>query len=419
MTQTQFKHTELGPIPEHWEVRKMKFCFRERSQKGFPKEPLLAATQNHGVILKSNYENRTVEAIKGLESLKLVEIDDFVISLRSFQGGIERSYARGIISPAYTVLTPTHISAGYFRYLGKSPAFISLLKSTITGIREGQNIDYNKLKEYYLPLPPLSEQEAIVAYLDEQTGKIDQAIEREQKMIDLLNERKQIIIQQAVTKGLNPNAPLKHSCIDWIGQIPQHWEVRKTARLYSGIGSGTTPDSSNANYYTENGFNWLQTGDLNDGEIFATSKHITNRAIEEKSLRFYPIDSIVIAMYGATIGKVGVLKIETTTNQACCVLPPNERVNNSYMKFVYQAAKLELIRWSAGGGQPNISQGIIRNLMVPLPPIEEQREILNYLKKQLFSIDRAIEACEKLIFLLQERKQIIINEVVTGKIKVS
>ena len=89
------------------------------------------------------------------------------------------------------------------------------------------------------------------------------------------------------------------------------------------------------------------------------------------------------------------------------------------MKFVYQAAKLELIRWSAGGGQPNISQGIIRNLMVPLPPIEEQSEILNYLKKQLFSIDRAIEAREKLIFLLQERKQIIINEVVTGKIKVS
>ena len=131
----------LGEIPGHWEVRKMKFTFRERSEKGHPKEPLLAATQNHGVILKSSYENRTVEASKGLETLKLVEIGDFVISLRSFQGGLELAYDRGIISPAYTILTPIYIQADYFKYFAKSPSFISLLKSSVTGIREGQNID--------------------------------------------------------------------------------------------------------------------------------------------------------------------------------------------------------------------------------------------------------------------------------------
>lgn len=99
----------LGEIPGHWELRKMKYTFDERSQKGFPNEPLLAATQNHGVILKSQYENRTVEAVKSLDTLKLVEIGDFVISLRSFQGGLEYAHNRGIISPAYTILTPTHI----------------------------------------------------------------------------------------------------------------------------------------------------------------------------------------------------------------------------------------------------------------------------------------------------------------------
>ncbi|MBO7599286.1 MAG: restriction endonuclease subunit S, partial [Bacteroidales bacterium] len=133
----------LGQIPEHWEVRKMKYAFEERSEKGFPSLPLLAATQNHGVIKKENYENRTVEATKSLDSLKLVEVGDFVISLRSFQGGIEISYDRGIISPAYTVLRPTHIGDCYFKYLGKSPIFIQLLKSMVTGIREGQNIDYS------------------------------------------------------------------------------------------------------------------------------------------------------------------------------------------------------------------------------------------------------------------------------------
>ena len=131
----------LGEIPGHWELRKMKYTFDERSQKGFPNEPLLAATQNHGVILKSQYENRTVEAVKSLDTLKLVEIGDFVISLRSFQGGLEYAHNRGIISPAYTILTPTHIKASYFKHLSKSDIFISLLKSSVTGIREGQNID--------------------------------------------------------------------------------------------------------------------------------------------------------------------------------------------------------------------------------------------------------------------------------------
>ena len=126
--------------------------------------------------------------------MKLVEVGDFVISLRSFQGGLEYAYNKGIISPAYTVLTPIKIGSGYFKYFGKSDVYISLLKSTVTGIREGQNIDYAKLKEYSLPIPPLSEQTAMVSNLDRTTAKIDDAIAQQQRMIDLLNERKQIIM---------------------------------------------------------------------------------------------------------------------------------------------------------------------------------------------------------------------------------
>ena len=114
----------LGEVPAHWDFLKMKYIFSERSQKGYPNEPLLSATQNHGVIPQSLYENRVVTATKGLESLKLVEIGDFVISLRSFQGGIEYAYYRGIISPAYTILTPKKIDAAYFKYFGKSGIFI-------------------------------------------------------------------------------------------------------------------------------------------------------------------------------------------------------------------------------------------------------------------------------------------------------
>ena len=408
----------LGEIPSHWKVRKMKYTFNERSVKGYPSLPLLSATQNHGVIKKENYENRTVEATKSLETLKLVEKWDFVISLRSFQGGIELCHDKGIISPAYTVLRPTYITATYFKHLGKSPIFIQLLKSMVTGIREGQNIDYGKLRDNLLPIPPIKEQEAIANYLDAATSKIDAAIAQQQKMIDLLNERKQIIINNAVTKGLDPNVKMKPSGVDWIGDIPEHWKIIKTSYVFSHIGSGTTPKSGSEEYYTDDGIPFLQTGDLNDGYIDKTSRKITEKAIRDTNLKIYPKGSLVIAMYGATIGKMGILNIETTVNQACCVLPESSIIDTKFAFYVFSVAKTDLILQSRGGGQPNISQDTIKNERVIIPPIQEQRSIVSFLNKMAIPIERSVLIAEKQISLLQERKQIIINDVVTGKVKV-
>lgn len=132
----------LGDLPSHWSIQRTKSLLVERSQKGFPDEPLLASTQSHGVILKSDYATRTVTATKDLHLLKLVEVGDFVISLRSFQGGIERCHHRGIISPAYTVLTAKSDKyRDYLTYLFKSKPFVDSLTLSVTGIREGQNID--------------------------------------------------------------------------------------------------------------------------------------------------------------------------------------------------------------------------------------------------------------------------------------
>jgi type I restriction enzyme S subunit len=157
----------LTDIPEHWDSRKIKYTFSERVEKGYPNEPLLVASQNMGVVPKGVYGNRTVEATKDLHNLKLVRIGDFVISLRSFQGGLEYAYYQGIISPAYTVMIPNeHITSGYFRFLAKSKLFVELLTMCVTGIREGQNIDYGKLKNHLIPLPPRDEQDQIVRYLE-------------------------------------------------------------------------------------------------------------------------------------------------------------------------------------------------------------------------------------------------------------
>lgn len=190
----------LPEIPEHWELRKMKYLFRERSEKNHPAEPMLSATQTHGVILQSKYSGRVVVVNTGFEGLKLVKVGDFVIHLRSFQGGIELAHDQGIISSAYTVLSLNDSTqSDYFRYLFKSIPFIDLLKTCVTGIREGQNINYAKLKQNRIPLPPLDEQRAIVSYITGKTAKIDTLTSKLQQEIESIKEYKQRLISDVVT----------------------------------------------------------------------------------------------------------------------------------------------------------------------------------------------------------------------------
>lgn len=198
------KTPSFGLIPKHWEERKMKYCFSERSEKNHPDEPVLCATQSQGVIPQSMYQNRVVVVNKGFEGLKLVKVGDFVISLRSFEGGIEYAYYQGIISAAYTVLTPNDEEcANYFKLLFKSNPFIQVLQTCVTGIREGQNINYQMLGRKYIPLPPIDEQRAIVAYINEKMAKVNSLITELQAEIDYLKEYKQRLIADCVTGQMN------------------------------------------------------------------------------------------------------------------------------------------------------------------------------------------------------------------------
>lgn len=199
----RFKATNipwLPEIPEHWEMRKMKYIFKERSEKNHPNEEPLCATQSKGVIPQSLYDGRVVVVNKGFENLKFVKEGDFVISLRSFQGGIEYAYYQGIISAAYTILEIIEFTmAPYYKIMFKSHNFIQLLQTCVTGIREGQNINYPLLSNKTLPVPPLSEQRAIVSYITERTSKIDTLIEKLTKEIECIKEYKQRLISDVVT----------------------------------------------------------------------------------------------------------------------------------------------------------------------------------------------------------------------------
>lgn len=190
----------LGSIPTEWRLVKMKHLFKEKTVKGFPNEQLLVASQKYGVVTKQQYGLRTVVAEKDLENLKLVELNDFVISLRSFQGGIETSHARGIISPAYTVLRLVDDRYHeYFTYLLKSTTFIEALKLSVTGIREGQNIDYKRLGNEFLPLPPVDEAISIGSKLTESLKDINLAIRQVEELIALLKECHESLFQEVIT----------------------------------------------------------------------------------------------------------------------------------------------------------------------------------------------------------------------------
>lgn len=187
-------------IPSHWQEKRIKDIFTEKSIKGYPNEPMLCATQSKGVIPQSLYENRVVTAVSGLENMKLVDVGNFVISLRSFQGGIEYAYYRGIISAAYTILElDTNNSRNYFRHFFKSLSLIKLMKKCVTGIRDGQNINYTTLKYEHIPVPPIEEQKEIAAYLDEKCAKIDAILEKINTEVERLKELKRSLINEVVT----------------------------------------------------------------------------------------------------------------------------------------------------------------------------------------------------------------------------
>ena len=418
----------LGEIPSHWELRKMKYTFSERSQKGFPQEPLLASTQTHGVILKSQYENRTVEAIKSLETLKLVEIGDFVISLRSFQGGLEYAYNRGIISPAYTILTPTHIKADYFKYLSKSDIFISLLKSTVTGIREGQNIDYNKLKDNLLPIPSAKEQISIGSYLDSATSEIDKAIAMQQKMIDLLNERKQIIIQNAVTKGLDENVEMKESGVEWIGRIPKHWEVEPFNRHFT-FGKGLPITKANLQ---EEGIAVISYGQIHAKNNLGTTlteslvRYVSPTYIETHPQCLLKGNDFIFADTSEDIEGSGNFAFNDFDNKIFAgyhtvVARPNDLLFPKYYAYLFKskAWKSQIQSLVNGVKVYSIGRRILKTSMLLIPSEDEQKDIVKFLDKQTSAIEKTIETISRQITLLQERKQIIINEVVTGKVRVS
>jgi len=214
--------------------------------------------------------------------------------------------------------------------------------------------------------------------------------------------------------SFKPYPKYKESGVEWLGRVPEHWELWKVAQAFSIIGSGTTPRSDATEYYADGDVPWVNTGDLNDGVLSTCHRQVTEKAmLEHSSLKLYPAGSILFAMYGATIGKIALLGFPATVNQACCVLGGESPIDARFMFYWFLGMRSQIISLATGGGQPNVSQDIVRSLRVACPSKEGQAAIAAFLGHETAKIDALIAEQQRLIELLQEKRQAVISHAVT------
>lgn len=320
------------------------------------------------------------------------------------------------VNPQFLVFKNIVANSAFFTYILQDyiQCFLDSEKNGSTIPTISQQIIGN----FKIMLPPRTEQDSIVRYLDAATSKIDKAIAMQQKMIDLLNERKQIIIQNAVTKGLDENVEMKDSGVEWIGMIPKHWEILKLKRC-AFIKTGTTPPTNERKYFEGGRISWFTPGDMNNMHLEFASKMITQKAIDDKVGRLFPAKTIYFVGIGATVAKVSACDFEASSNQQINAIICNKSLDYRFATYVLKSEQ-EFIRNMANYVTlPIINQSDTGLIDMIVSPKSEQQAIVAYLDKQMQRFDSAISNCQRQITLLQERKQIIINEVITGKVKVS
>ncbi|WP_305403307.1 restriction endonuclease subunit S [Photobacterium leiognathi] len=421
----------LGQIPAHWNVQYSKWLFSERNTKALPSDEMLTASQKYGVIPQKLFmeleQQKVVQVLKGHDILKRVEQDDFVISMRSFQGGIEYCPYTGAVSSAYVPLEPQgNISRTYYKYLFKSKPYIQALQTTTNLVRDGQALRYNNFIQVRLPVPQIDEANNIGLFLDHETAKIDTLIEKQQRLIELLKEKRQAVISHAVTKGLNPDVPMKDSGVEWLGEVPEHWDITKL-KYYSSIQGGYAFSSTS---FTEEGIQILRIGNVYQNRLaLERQPTFVNKNLLQELPEFKVQRNDILMSLTGTLGKRDygfAVKIEHDNifllNQRVAKLQPfTEKIDSDFLIYILwsESYLTQLYSLPSGTKQANLANSDVLGVTIAVPPSkEEQKKIAEYLNQKLKSFDVTIEKANSAINLMQERRTALISAAVTGKIDV-
>ena len=415
----------IGEIPGHWEVVRSKHLFGNRNQRGYEGEPLLSVTQDRGVLPRNELDYRVWNPDGNLRSYKLVLPSDWVISLRTFEGGIELSEVRGIVSAAYTTMFPRRqIFNSYFKHLLKSVNFIAELNRITTGIRQGKNISYEDFSDTRVTFPPLNEQKAIANFLDRKTEQIDELIRIKERKTELLQEQRTVLINQSVTKGLDPNVEMKPSGVEWIGEIPKHWEVLKVKHVGSSNPSKNNPktDCLKDKLVVFLPMERVHTDGTIDQELKLPYSQLKN------GYTYFEENDVLIAKVTPCFenGKIVLVKNLATpvgfgSTEFIVIRPNPQKVFPPFLYYILYNAPLRSIGkhfMTSAVGLKRVPTKFVENFQISIPPKQEQIQIANFLDRKTQQIDELRSNEQQSIELLKEYRQTLISEVVTGKIDV-
>lgn len=424
----------LGDVPEHWESNRLKKYLIERNEKNSPikTDNLLSVTMYQGVIPVSEKQgNGGNKPKENLENYKISYPNDIVLnSMNVIVGSVGLNKYTGLISPAYYALYNRNKNNNikFFSYIFHNPFFQKGLFGLGNGImyKESEDgklntirlkIPMEKLNQVVLPCPSISEQNQIVAFLDTETARIDNLISKQEKLIELLEEQRKSIISQAVTKGLNPNAPMKDSGVEWLGDVPEHWDVKSyrfVSKIYRGK-FGHRPRNDPSLYDGE--YPFIQTGDVaRAGKYIQTYSQTLNEKGKAVS-QVFTSGTLVMAI-AANIGDTAILNFEAYAPDSVVGFKPHKNIDLEFLRFSFIASLQALEQTAVQSTQANLNVERIGALKTTFPPLSEQIEISNYLNAENEKNNHLISKQNQLIEKLKEYRASIISHAVTGKIDV-
>ncbi|MFW8591048.1 restriction endonuclease subunit S [Glaciecola sp. 2405UD65-10] len=409
----------LKSIPKEWDLKKFKFILREINQRSVSgQEELLSVSQYTGVTKKADKVavGDLLTNAESLEGYKKVTKGDLVSNIMlAWNGSLGVSPFDGITSPAYSVYRfVDNCSEQFFHYLLRTEVYKAEFKRRSTGVIDSRLRLYSDdFFDVLAVLPPLKTQTTIVNFLDKKTAQIDEAIAIKQRQIELLKERKQIIIQQAVTRGLDPNVPMKKSGLDWIGEVPLNWQLKKVKHLFK-----LQMDASEKN---------------NNHELLSVYSAIGVRPrkdLEEKGNKASTTDGywlvekgdIIVNKLLAWMGAIGLSEFEGVTSPAYDILRPCVDMDAFFYHYLFRTKQCsgELKKHSRGIMDVRLRLYFDKfgSIYVPYPPVKEQIKIVEHITENIKQLEQSDDIFTKQISKLKEYKTTLINSAVTGKIKV-
>ena len=420
----------LGEVPMHWEVRRLGSILRERDEtnRDGSVTEVLSVLRDRGVIPYSQKGNIGNKKSEDITRYKIVRPNDVVMnSMNVIIGSVGLSRYTGCLSPVYYVLTnrSNEDSLQYLNAIFQTKPFQRSLVRIGNGIlAHRMRIPMELLKCELLPRPPLSEQRAIVRYLNHVDDRIRRYLAAKEKLIALLEEERQAVIHRAVTRGLDPNVPLKPSGVEWLGNIPAHWNVRRLGYLASKFGSGITPRGG-ATVYQESGVPFLRSQNVHfDGLRMVNVARIAPTLHQKLSSSHVRSGDVLLNITGASIGRTCSVPddfVEGNVNQHVCIIRPKRNHLQPNLLAAYLSTSTlqrEIQFEQSGASREGLTLQSIRNFQVVVPPLNEQAAIVEYLDKATADIDSASNRARRQIDLLREYRTRLIADVVTGKLDV-